>query len=286
MNGFYILLKSTDMTSSDAVIKLRGMLRRQTGEKHKVGHLGTLDPGGSGVLPIAVGSAVKLFDYLLDKPKVYRAQFVWGMQTDTLDSYGTVVAKGDAVEDMDKVMRAAASCVGTYDQMPPAYSAKSVDGVRAYDLARRGIQPNLSPKRVQVSEIRLVRHNGNSFTFDIACSGGTYIRSICRDMAAAMGTVGYMSMIIRLSVADWTIRQAVTLPEIEYNLAAGWVPLEEWAAALPIVDIEEDCQTAVQNGVPYALPADTNGLFGVRFGDVLWGIGTNKDNRLKVICRL
>ncbi len=286
MNGFYVLLKSTDMTSSDAVIKLRGILRRQTGEKHKVGHLGTLDPGGSGVLPIAVGSAVKLFDYLLDKPKVYRAQFVWGTQTDTLDSYGRVVAQGVAVDDVNKVMQAAAACVGTYDQMPPAYSAKSVDGVRAYDLARRGIQPDLKPKRVQVRDIRLVSSEGNRFTFDIACSGGTYIRSICRDMATAMGTVGYMSMIIRLSVADWQLSQAVTLQEIEADREAGWVPLTEWTAALPMVDVPEDRRVAVQNGVPYALPDTTNGLFGVRIGEDLWAIGTQKDGWLKVICRL
>ncbi|MBO4534489.1 MAG: tRNA pseudouridine(55) synthase TruB [Clostridia bacterium] len=286
MNGFFNVLKSTSMTSSDAVVILRGILRRQTGDKHKVGHLGTLDPGGAGVLPIAVGSAVKLFDYMLAKTKVYRTCFVFGETTDTLDSYGHVTERGDLVTDKAKVLEACAKLVGTYDQMPPAYSAKSVDGVRAYDLARKGVEVDLKPREVNIESIELVEQEDNAFTFDVTCSADTYIRSLARDMAGLMGTVGYMRYIIRLRSGEFDLEHAVTLKEIEKDLSAGFVPLEQYAEGLPSVLIPEEDRRLIDNGVVYPLKGQENALLNVVVGDTPYAVGTVKEGRLKVICRL
>lgn len=286
MNGFYNVLKSTSMTSSDVVVILRGILRRLTGERPKVGHLGTLDPGGAGVLPIAVGSAVKLFDYMLAKTKVYRATFVFGFATDTLDSYGTLIERGREVADPDLVMQAASSLVGTYGQIPPAYSAKSVDGVRAYDLARKGKDVQLPPREVTVYEIQLVERHGAAFTFDITCSAGTYIRSLCRDMAERLGTVGYMRYIIRLRSGEFDLQGSATLDEIKADASRGFVPLQQYAATLGDIAIPESDRMAIQNGVVYPLKGEENVLRRIVIGDRPYAVGTIKDGRLKVICRL
>ena len=286
MNGFYNVLKSTSMTSSDVVVILRGILRRITGERLKVGHLGTLDPGGAGVLPIAVGSAVKLFDYMLSHVKVYRAEFVFGLTTDTLDSYGAVTDRGAQVTDPDEVILAARSLVGTYGQIPPLYSAKSVDGQRAYDLARKGVDVALKPREVTVYDIALVSHDGNRFTFDITCSAGTYIRSLARDMAAKLGTVGYMSYIIRMRSGDFTLEGAATLDEIKKDIDSGFCPLERFAATLEDIAIPEDKRAAVQNGVVYPITGEEKVLRRIVIGGVPYAVGTIEAGRLKVICKL
>ena len=285
MDGFYNVLKSTDMTSSDVVVKLRGKLRARLGYRPKVGHLGTLDPAGAGVLPIAVGQAVKLFEYMLDKQKVYRAEFVWGQTTDTLDSYGNVTECGEAVCDVERVLAAAKQWVGTYDQYPPQYSAKSVGGRRAYELARKGESVDLPPKQITVQDIRLVRHEGNAFTFDITCSSGTYIRSIARDIAQTLGTVGYMSYIIRLRSGPFVLEEARTLAEIDEDLQKGFLPLVNYAKTLPIYRVDERLRKCVENGIPH----EYEGLLGepqcICIGETPYGIGCLREGRLKIICK-
>ena len=138
MKGFVNIYKPSGMTSSDVVVKVRGILRRATGEKQKVGHLGTLDPLATGVLPIAIGNATRLFDYMQDKVKVYEATFKFGVTTDTLDSDGTVTDTQQISICRDDIERVSERFIGTVEQMPPQYSAKSVGGRRAYDIAREG----------------------------------------------------------------------------------------------------------------------------------------------------
>ena len=285
MNGFYNVLKSTSMTSSDVVVKLRGILRASTGIRYKVGHLGTLDPGGSGVLPIAVGDAVKLFNYLIDKTKVYRAQFVLGTTTDTLDSYGQITGYGPAITDVDNVRRAAAQLVGIYGQIPPVYSAKSVGGARSYDLARRGEAVALPPRLITVYRMDLIEHSGNRYVFDIECSGGTYVRALCRDMASILGTVGYMSYIIRLRSGDFHLADARTLDEIAADRSCGFVSLADWAAKLPVYAIDETYLRAIQNGQVYPVDDMPRPLYRIDIG-APYAVGCAKEGRLKIICKL
>ncbi len=210
MNGFINVLKPVSATASDVVVCLKKIL----GEK-KIGHLGTLDPGAAGVLPVAVGKGTKLFNYLTDKTKYYRAFFTFGKTTDTLDAYGTVTdiqQKIPTAKELEKVLDA---FVGEIEQVPPAYSAISVGGVRSYKLARMGECVVLKSRKITVFAIKVISQiSTDTFVLDIKCSGGTYIRSLARDIAYACDTVGYMSGLIRLASGCFDISRSFTVDQI------------------------------------------------------------------------
>ena len=211
LNGFVNVLKPAGATASDVVVCLKHVLHQK-----KVGHLGTLDPGATGVLPVAVGLGTKLFNFLTDKVKVYRAFFTFGKTTDTLDSYGIVTESGKSVPTLEQLQNALDVVRGEIDQVPPAYSAISVGGVKAYKLARGGQDVVLKTRKVTVFDISVLRQTSqNTFMLDISCSAGTYIRSIVRDLAEACGTVGYMSGLIRLQSGCFNIQSAYTMDEIK-----------------------------------------------------------------------
>lgn len=208
MDGFVNILKPVGATASDVVVCVKYILHE------KAGHLGTLDPGAAGVLPVAVGRATRLFNFLTDKVKYYRAYFTFGKTTDTLDSYGTVTATG-SVPTERQLQDALQRLTGEIQQIPPAYSAISVGGVKAYKLARNGEEVQLNARKVCVHQFSLLRrHSADTFVFDIKCSAGTYIRSLAQDLAALCGTVGYMSCLIRLQSGCFEIENAYTLDEL------------------------------------------------------------------------
>ena len=210
MNGFINVLKPVGATASDVVVCVKRVLHEK-----KVGHLGTLDPGASGVLPVAVGQGTKLFNFLTSKVKYYRAFFTFGKTTDTLDSYGEVLESGRKLPTSEQLVAVLKGFVGAIQQVPPAYSAISVGGVRAYKLARNGETVELRSRTVQIYDISLVdERSADTFVVDIKCSGGTYIRSLARDIANACGTIGYMSGLIRLQSGCFDIDSAYTLDEI------------------------------------------------------------------------
>ncbi len=206
MNGFINVLKPVGATASDMVVCIKHILHEK-----KIGHLGTLDPGASGVLPVAVGLGTKLFDFLTDKTKKYRAFFTFGKTTDTLDSYGNIVLDNCRIPSANQLQAVLNGFKGEFEQIPPMYSAKSVGGVRAYKLARDGIQVELKPRKIKIYDINLVaQKTDDTFILDITCGGGTYIRSIVRDIADKLNTVGYMSGLIRLQSGCFDIEQAYT----------------------------------------------------------------------------
>ncbi len=268
MKGFVNINKPYGMTSSDVVVKVRGILRKAGGEKQKVGHLGTLDPIGTGVLPIAVGTATRLFDYMQQKVKIYRATFVFGKTTDTLDCTGKVVEIGSFIPTREQIDEAARNIVGDIDQIPPQYSAKSVGGVRAYDLARKGIQVDLKPKKVTVYYVKTVDCDldgtqyalkENEYAFEIACSSGTYIRSIARDIAASLGTVAYMSSICRIKSGDFEICDSVLLEDFEKTPLEYLKSIDCALKSFEKVQIDDTQKSKVLNGVSIktdALPPD------------------------------
>lgn len=243
MDGIINLLKPTGMTSSDAVARMRGVL----GTK-KIGHLGTLDPLASGVLPIAVGRCTKLFDVFLTKQKKYRAFFKFDMETDTLDSYGEILHRSKRVVTLSEVKEAASKFVGKISQIPPQYSAKLVDGRRAYSIARGGDSVTLKPVKIEVYNIEVIEENDGVFTVDMQVSSGTYVRSIVRDMAYEMGVYGYMAGLIRLSSGNFSIENAVTFDELERDknlmIEAG-----ETLKFLPSVQITNEEYKKMINGL-------------------------------------
>lgn len=277
MNGFINILKPVGATASDMVVCIKHILHEK-----KIGHLGTLDPGASGVLPVALGLGTKLFDFLTDKTKKYRAFFTFGKTTDTLDSYGNIAFDKGSIPSANQLQAVLNGFKGEFDQVPPIYSAKSVGGVRAYKLARDGIQVKLKPRKINIYDINLIaQKTDDTFVLDITCGGGTYIRSIVRDIADNLNTVGYMSGLIRLQSGCFDIEQAYTIDEIR--------TLKEQCITdimYPLSDVEEYCfdekfYEDLDCGRKIKCPFK-NGFRKIYCRDTFFGLGQNVNGLLKI----
>ena len=210
-SGFVNILKPTGMTSSDVVCKVKKIL----GIK-KVGHLGTLDPAASGVLPIALGKATKFFDYFLKKDKIYVADVVFGTLTDTLDSFGVVIQKDDVNITLSDIEKVLGEFVGKIQQIPPKYSAIKINGKKACDLARMGQDIEIAPREIEIYSIELLGElKKNYFRFKVHCSSGTYIRTLFNDIAIKLNTVATTPVIIRTKSGVFEIDQSVTLDQLQ-----------------------------------------------------------------------
>lgn len=210
-NAIINLNKPTGMSSFFAVKKVARLL----GVK-KAGHMGTLDPYGSGVLLIGVNKGTKLFDEYLKKDKTYLATFYFGVETDTLDSEGEIVSEKESNITEEQIKNIIPKFIGVQSQMPPVFSAKKINGKKAYELAREGKEISLKPKVIEIYNIELIRDfNNGCFEFKIRCSSGTYIRSLCRDMAKELSTCGTMVSIIRTTCGAFDIKDSCTLADIE-----------------------------------------------------------------------
>ncbi len=207
-----ILVNKPRGLSSFTVVNI---VRKRLGAK-KAGHLGTLDVAGEGLLPVALDKATCLFDYYLSKDKIYKTVFEFGWTTDTLDLEGKETNRNDKIISREEILKVIPTLEGKYPQMPPQYSAKKINGQKAYDIARSGGQVELKPKEIRVYSIKLLQEiKPNVFEFEIHCSSGTYIRSIARDMADRLSTFGVMQSILRTKCSDFTLENAYTLEEIK-----------------------------------------------------------------------
>lgn len=205
------LNKPTGMSSFFAVKKVSRLL----GVK-KAGHMGTLDPYGTGVLLIGVNKGTKLFEEYLNKTKAYIATFHFGYETDTLDSEGQIIKQNNKNITEEEIKKELPSFLGKQAQMPPDFSAKKINGKRACDLIREGKQVELKPKDIEIYDIKLLNNLGdNNFSFEITCSSGTYIRSVCRDLAYKLSTYGTMVSIIRTKCGVFNIEHSSTLEDIQ-----------------------------------------------------------------------
>ena len=209
--GFVNILKPTGMSSSDVVCKVKKILKTK-----KVGHLGTLDPAASGVLPIAVGKATKFFDYFLKKDKEYYAICEFGIETDTLDSFGNITNKYDIFINKEQIESVIHKFIGKVSQVPPKYSAIKINGKKACDLARNDIEFEIKPREVEIYNIELLKEIAvNKFLFKVHCSAGTYIRTLLNDIANALGIVATTPVIIRTKSGRFVSEKAITLEELE-----------------------------------------------------------------------
>lgn len=284
MLGVINVNKPTGYSSSDVVVVIRGMLRNYFGEKNiKVGHLGTLDIGGSGVLPIVFGKATKLFDYLSTSRKKYRAEFVFGKLTDTLDSYGEVVAVNEKSITRDEIESVLPSFIGEIDQVPPKYSRVSVGGVRGYEAMRRGDDIEMPIKKVVIYSIDIISFKDNRLVVDVECSGGTYIRSLARDIAEALGTVAYMSWIIRLETKSLTISESVTLDELRTDIGRYIQPIDGLIGDVVRVDISD--KRRILDGLPVSACGIKGDYLGIIDGRI-YGIVRDEADSIKTIINL
>lgn len=249
-SGFININKPTKMTSNDVVVKVRGILKKYFNDKHiKVGHLGTLDPNASGVLPISFGNATKLFDFMLEKTKTYEATFTFGYETDTLDTEGEIINDGGRVPTGEEVDAVISSMKGEISQKPPIYSAKSINGVRAYTLARRGKEVNLEDKIVHIESITLDEIDGENFRFTIVCGSGTYIRAIARDIAYSLDTFATMTALKRTKSGKFDVENAVCLDDFDKNPSKFFLDVDFAFDDDKIILLDKSLEKKALNGI-------------------------------------
>lgn len=224
MIGIVNVNKPKGVTSSRVVVAIKKILNID-----RVGHLGTLDPMAQGVLPICVGKATRLFDYYLNKTKSYVAIFKFGVLTTTLDSEGEIVDNNQLIPTKDSILKALKGFKGEFMQVPPIYSAKNINGVRAYDLARKGIKFELKSKKIFIYKFNLIKQlDDSSFEFEIQCSAGTYIRSLCRDLAKKLNTVATMTSLMRTECGCFKLQDSIDYYNLSYdNILDNLIPVEE-----------------------------------------------------------
>jgi tRNA pseudouridine55 synthase len=211
LHGWIILDKPVGLGSTQAVSAVKRILREAGGPKTKVGHGGTLDPLASGVLPVALGEATKLAGRLLDATKAYEFAIRFGEGTDTLDAEGQVTETSDHRPTQDEVAAILPRFTGSIEQVPPAYSALKIDGKPAYERSRAGETVEMKPRTVTVHELHVVDSSADQATLSATVSKGTYIRSLARDIATALGTVGHVGMLRRTRAGPFTLDQAISL---------------------------------------------------------------------------
>jgi len=273
MDGWLILDKPVGLGSTQAVSAVKRALRTGGYGKAKVGHGGTLDPLASGVLPIALGEATKITGRMLDADKAYDFTVRFGDETDTLDAEGPVIATSDVRPTLAEVEAVLPRFTGPISQVPPVYSALKVDGQRAYDLARKGEEVELKSRDVTVHTLDLVDFNGDSATFAARVSKGTYIRSLARDIAYALGTVGYVTMLRRTKAGPFSLESAIRLDILDEaakdaRLQELLLPLTAGLVDIPVLAVSPDQAQALRQGRRLIGSAAPPGLNLAMLGDL------------------
>lgn len=277
MKGFINLIKPKDMSSARAVTAVKKKFNCPCG------HMGTLDPMASGVLPVGIGKASRLFQYLLDKEKTYVARFKFGFATDTLDITGVQTDKCDLIPTIDQLRSVMGNFVGEIDQVPPKYSAKCIDGKRGYQLARKGVEFELAPKKVTVLSAEcLSQTEQDEFEFKFTCKGGTYIRSLARDIAKAVGTLGVMSALDRRSAGIFDYTNGVSVEEfMDCDDAEKFLIPADDAVSFEKLILTNEQATKILNGV-YENYGVKDGVYRVYNEKEFWGVCQANDGTVRI----
>ena len=254
MNGVLNLNKPAGYTSFDCV----AILRRLTGER-KIGHTGTLDPQATGVLPVCIGKATRLLEFMDSAPKTYVCGCALGLETDTQDIWGSAISDRRSVtasltrENVEKVLD---TFRGEIDQKPPVFSAIKVRGKKLYEYAREGKDVEVPVRRVTIHGIRMLDWQGpqQPFTFEVVCSRGTYVRAICHDLGQALGCGACMSFLVRTDTCGYSLEQALPLEDLRImnaeQIEALLDPPETAVSHLPRLELDEEQAKLFANGNP------------------------------------
>ncbi|MFZ4110583.1 MAG: tRNA pseudouridine(55) synthase TruB [Polymorphobacter sp.] len=253
LNGWLILDKPLGLSSAQGVAAVKRILRGAGIRPDRIGHGGTLDPLATGVLPIAIGEATKLAGRMLDATKGYEFTVKWGEATSTEDAEGEVTGRSDTRPDAAAIAAVQPRFTGPIEQIPPAYSALKVDGKRAYALARAGETVELATRHVTILKLDLIAADTDSATFAATVSKGTYIRSLARDIAVALDTVGHVTMLRRTRAGPFGLDQAITLDKFdtlvqEAALEQVILPLMAGLDDIPALAVDPDEAAALRQG--------------------------------------
>lgn len=297
MHGWIILDKPLGLGSTQAVAAVKRNLRSAGFGKVKVGHGGTLDPLATGVLPIALGEATKLCGRMLDASKTYDFTICFGTETSGLDAEGEVVATSDVRPTLEQVQQALAQFTGPIEQIPPAYSAIKIDGKRAYDLARAGEVVEMKSRGVTIYALSVQQPDAlprsdallGSVTLTADVSKGTYIRSLARDIAYALGTVGHVTMLRRVRAGPFALNGAISLDKLNaFGQGAAQediiLPIEAGLVDIPALDLSPEQARAIQQGRVLTGIAMKDGLHWARDEDLRpIALVENIDGALKTV---
>lgn len=278
MDGIIVINKEKEYTSHDVVAKLKKKLNIS-----KVGHTGTLDPNATGVLPILIGKGTKFSKYLINHDKIYEVELELGKKTDTADIEGKVIEEKNVDEKYIKenLLQVLESFVGKQEQIPPMYSAIKKNGKKLYEYARAGEKVEKEPRKIEIYKIDLNKYDKNIISFVVSCSKGTYIRSLCEDIAEKLNTVGYMKNLKRLQVGKFNIKDAVYIDDIDLkNVNEHLITLEEILKETPCINLGEKKLKLFLNGVQLTCN-NNDGLYKIYVANKFIGTGTIKKGLLK-----
>ena len=274
VSGLLILDKPAGLTSRQVVDRVARIVRPA-----KAGHAGTLDPLATGVLVVCVGQATRLIEYVQRMPKTYRATLLFGRSSPTDDIEGPITLEDTPpVPTGEQIVEAATQFIGTIQQRPPDYSAVHVAGRRAYDLARRGVALDLAPRPVEVFEIRVVSYAYPELVFEVRCGSGTYVRSIIRDLAAALGTTAVMSALVRAAIGEFHQADALPLDALTPDtLIERLLPARSALTQVPEIAISDEEQLRLVRGQTIQRP--------VASGDQEWAAINAAGNLVALLAR-
>lgn len=280
MNGILLINKPKDYTSHDIV----AVIKRLTNEK--VGHTGTLDPNATGVLPLLVGKATGLSKYLINHDKIYIATLKLGIKTDTADGEGNVIEEKEIPSiNEEKINHTFKEILGEQNQVPPMYSAIKINGKKLYEYARSGRTVEIEPRKITIYDMKLVEYNktNKEIIFKISCSKGTYIRTVCEDVAEKLNTVGYMKELERLKVGEFSIENSVGIEKIKKDpsiIEQNIITIEKFFNNKKNINLTEKELTIFLNGGKLTKILE-NDIYNIYVKEKYMGIGRIENNNLK-----
>ena len=286
MNGIIIIYKPKGWTSHDIVAKVKNLTQE------KVGHTGTLDPLATGVLPLLIGKGTLCSKYLINHDKKYKVTLKLGKKTSTGDEEGEIIEEQNVSEqilEQSNIEEVLKKIIGEQEQIPPIYSAIKVKGKKLYEYARNNQEVKIEPRKITIYEINLLKidKDNNEIQFKVKCSKGTYIRSLCEDIAKALGTVGYMKELERTEVGDFKLEQSISIDDLisisesdKNKIEEKIIGIEELFNNLENIELNKRKLQLFLNGVRLTVDNKT-GLYKIYSNNTFIGIGIVKDQLLK-----
>ena len=278
-DGIIVINKPKGITSNGVVQKVRKTLNTR-----QVGHCGTLDPLATGVLPILIGKGTKISKYLVEHDKTYIATIKLGEKKDTADGEGKTIATKEISDTNDeKIIQVLDSFIGKQMQIPPMFSAIKKDGKKLYEYARDGKTIEINPREIEIYSMRLIHYNKeeNTIEYEVKCSKGTYIRTLCEDISEQLGTVGYMQELTRIKVDKFSIENTITIEELETKKdSIPYISIEDIFKDYKKIELGERELKLFLNGVMLTVK-EANGVYRIYSENRFIGLGTVQNKRLK-----